>query len=339
MKPTLPLYQHPTLVIMVDDSASFVASMEFRMNPNLPVKSFSGSVEALRWIFASFRRRQEEPASLHRIEPAAQAPVGRAGLSSLRQLYQTVLDPRRFDAPAVVVVDYAMPHIDGLDFCRALDGLPCKKILFTGEADEMVAVDAFNRGLIDRYLKKGDPEALERLSVEIAALERQYFAERSLALHDLLAPHTYGFLVDETFVRLVQALIKRHGYVEHFLFPDPSGILFFDADGMPTLMVVESKVGLASHLEAAQEYGGPEELCSALRENRIVPFFWPSGGMYTEKIGDWKRHCMPANLCEGREDYFWALFQLPEGYLAGPVYPYNEFLKSYGRMGESEVTV
>ena len=336
MKLTLPLYQHPTLVIMVDDSASFVASLEFQMNPNLPVRSFSGSVEALRWIFASFRRRQEEPGPMLRSEPGMN---GRSGMASLRQLYQTVLDPRRFDAPAVVVVDYAMPHIDGLDFCRALEGLPCKKILFTGEADEMVAVDAFNRGLIDRYLKKGDPEALERLGLEIAALERQYFAERSAALHDLLAPHSFGFLTDETFVRLVQALIKRHNFVEHFLFPDPSGLLFFDADGVPTLMVVESKVGLASHLEAAQGYGGPEDLCSALHENRIVPFFWPSGGMYTEKIGDWKRHCAPANLCEGREDYFWALFQLPEGYLAGPVYPFNEFLKGCGRAGQREVVV
>jgi hypothetical protein len=53
--------------------------------------------------------------------------------------------------------------------------LPCKKILFTGAADEKVAVGAFNRGLIDRYIKKSDDHALDILEVEIAALQRAYF--------------------------------------------------------------------------------------------------------------------------------------------------------------------
>jgi CheY-like chemotaxis protein len=333
MKLSLPLYKHPKQVILVDDSASFVASLEFRMSPQLAIKSFANSVEALRWLFACYRAEQAQPLLLrpnetgtHSANHLAETDCLRDGLAAARQLYRSVSNPQRFESPAVVVVDYAMPQIDGIEFCRALEGLPCKKILLTGEADEMIAVDAFNHGLIDRYLKKGDPAALERLATEVAALESQYFIEKSAMLHDLLVPRNFNYLLDDAFVRLVHALTARFHFVEHFLFPDPSGILFFDAEGKASLMIVESRVGLASHLEAAEEYGAPEALCSALREHRVVPFFWPSGGMYTEKIVNWEQHCRPARLCEGRDDYYWAFFDLPPELLAGPVYGYQQFL-------------
>ena len=48
-------------------------------------------------------------------------------------------------------------------------------------------------------------------------------------------------------------------------------------------MVIETKVGLTSHLETAQDYSAPVELQVALRDEKVVPFFWKSGGMYTEK--------------------------------------------------------
>jgi CheY-like chemotaxis protein len=327
MKITLPVYQHPTLVILVDDSPSFIESLEFQMNPSIAVKSFQDASEALRWLDASYNVTQEKwlPIRVGYDEQTLSFERRTIALD-VDQIYRIVMDPQRFYAPAVVVVDYAMPQINGIDFCRALKRLPCKKILFTGEANEMVAVDAFNQGLIDRYLKKSDPQALDRLELEIAVLEREYFVEKSGTLKDLLVKHSFSFLSDEIFAKLVNALSEQYRFVEHFLFPDPSGILFVDADGKSTLMVVETKVGLTSHLETAQDYGAPAELQAALKGEKIVPFFWASGGMYTEKSQDWEQYCLPAQICAGREDYFWALFDLPQQFLNGPVYPYNKFL-------------
>lgn len=326
-KLSLPVYQHPAMVILVDDSASFIASVEFQMNPLIAVKSFQDANEAIKWLRDTYYAGDPKCLPI---------PVGyddqtlsferRTVALDVDKVYRTVLDPNRFLCPAVVVVDYAMPQINGIDFCSALKGLPCKKILFTGEASEMVAVDAFNQGLIDRYLKKNDPNALDRLEVEIATLSKDYFVEHSRTLKDLLVRHSFSFLSDETFARLVDNIAAKEQYIEHFLFPDPAGILFFDANGRSKLMVVETRAGLISHLEAAQDYGGSIELQEALRKVAIVPFFWRSGGMYTEKSKDWQTYCKPAQLCSGKEDYFWALFDLPEVFLDKPVYSYNQFL-------------
>lgn len=331
MKPALPLYQHPTCVILVDDSASFVASLAFQMPAGQKVKSFSCSVEALRWIFSTFRRTLDADVLCNLVDRPPQdemhADDDSDGDADHHQALRKMREPQRFSAPAVVVIDYAMPHIDGLDFCQALEGLPCKKILFTGEADELIAVDAFNRGLIDHYIKKSDALALERLEQAIATLERDYFFQRSVELQSYYTSQRYDFLYDECLGQLVQDMIRRYGFVEHYVFPEPSGILFLDAEGSATLMVIENQAGLQSHLEAAEEYGAPMALQEALRKHSVVPFFWPSGGMYNGRLLDWQQYCMPAILCEGKKKYYWAFFSLPAHFLAGEIYSYKHFLR------------
>lgn len=324
---SLPVYQHPTSVVLVDDSASFIASVEYQISPTLAVKSFLDPHEALGWLGGLYHSDDGKLLPIRvGYDEQTYSFERRTIALDVDQIYRIVHDPKRFQSAAVVVVDYAMAAINGLDFCRALRGLPCKKILFTGEANEMIAVEAFNQGLIDRYLKKSDPSAMDRLEYEIAALQREYFIEKSGTLKDLLVQHTYAFVQDEAIVKLVDTVLARHGFVEYFLFPDPAGILFFDAEGKATLMVVETRAGLISHLETAQDYDAPAALCTALRDAQVVPFFWKSGGMYTEKSIDWQQYCLPAQICVGRENFYYALFDLPEGFLQGSVYSYNKFL-------------
>jgi CheY-like chemotaxis protein len=316
------------LTVLVDDSASFIANLEFQMNPAIAVKSFQDAHDALNWINLRTNGARERDLPIRVGYDGQTLSLERRTIAlDIDHIYRAVMDPWRFYSPAVVVVDYAMPQMNGLDFCRALSGLPCKKILFTGAADEMVAVNAFNKGLIDRYLRKGDPDALDQLEVEIAALEREYFLERFGTVKDLLVRDAFSFLSDEVFVQLVDRLMKEHGFVEHFLFPNPPGVLFFDAAGKATLMVVETRIGLISHLEAAQDFGAPQALLDALQQECIVPFFWKSGGLYTELSDNWEDYCKPAQVCTGREEYFWALFDLPEKFLNQPIYPYNGFLR------------
>jgi hypothetical protein len=78
----------------------------------------------------------------------------------------------------------------------------------------------------------------------------------------------------------------------------------------------------------AKDHGAPPELLSALQEFRLVPFFSDTGGMYQNVTGqDWLTYCLPPEVCRGRQNYYWALFDLPPHYLQAPVYSYAEFLQ------------
>lgn len=326
----LPVYQHPTLTVLIDDSKSFLDSLAFQMNPHLARKVFHDAQAAINWLHHAHLhsiKNKNEPIRVG-YDEQTESFERRSASIDLDRIYRVVLDQQRFYMPTVLVIDYAMPQLNGVEFCQAVQGLPCKKILLTGQADEKIAIDAFNQKLIDCFIKKNEPDALNHLETEIIKLQKDFFHERTSTLKDLLSRHSYSFLTDPAMEALVGQLCSRYRFVEYYLFPNPSGILFFDIQGKATLMVIETEASLISQLEIAQDQGAPPELLTALRELRLVPFFFDTGGMYRGAVGnDWLSYCLPPQVCRGRLDYYWALFDLPAHYLQGTVYSYAEFLR------------
>ncbi|HEY0488052.1 MAG TPA: response regulator [Telluria sp.] len=328
---SLPVYHHPSLTVLVDDSDNFLRSLAFQLDPTLASKAFHDTSSALDWLrYQSGRPSESEAAMSASFDTYPQNTSQCSVALDLDQIHRISFQARRFMTPSVLVVDYSMPQMNGVELCEAIRHLPCKKILFTGAADEKVAVDAFNRGLIDRYIKKSDGNALDRLEFEINALQQEYFSARSEPLRDLLALHSYSFFSDPAVVALVRDLVAEHGIVEHYLYPDPAGLLMYDTDGRAMLLVVETEAGMNSHHEIASDHAAPQSLLDALAERRVIPWFHEGDGMYTEAFADgWHKFIEPAHVCQGQQTYFWALFTLEPGVIARDTYSYNDFLRTY----------
>lgn len=330
MDNTLPIYQHPTLTILVDDSQSFLESLAFRLGSRFANKAFCDPQTALVWL------KREHLYSVHLAHDAVLVGYDektgsferRNASIDVAQIYHVVMNRERFAIPSVLIIDYEMPQMNGVEFCQAIRKLPCRKILLTGEADEKIAVEAFNRNLIDCFINKSDPDALDKLEAEIIKLQRRFFNRQSQTLKDILSRHSYSFLSDPVIGELVQELCNLNNFVEYYLFPNPDGILFVDPLGKATLMVIETRTSLKAHLEIAQDQDAPLELLDTLREMQAVPFFSKTGGVYLKEIGSsWGSFCLPANNLKGEQDYFWALFDLPANYLHSPLYSYSEFIR------------
>ncbi|MFD2366464.1 response regulator [Pseudoduganella sp. GCM10020061] len=326
---SLPVYQHPGLTVLVDDSDSFLRSLSFQLDPTLASEAFHDTRAALAWL------RGHSPAR-ERIGAVASGPDGASrwqegsGAPDIERLHATCYDGDRFATPTVLVVDYSMPQMNGLDFCKEIASLPCKKILFTGAADEKIAVEAFNRGLIDRFIKKSDDDALERLEQDIQELQRDYFVQQSAPLRELLALNGYGFISDRVFADLVRDISGPLGIVEHYLFPNPAGLLMFDAAGKASLLVVETDASMQAHVEVARDNKAPASLLAAVHARHLLPFFHDGDGMYSASVGEnWQRYCRPAQTCAGAERYYWAIFELPATYLKQKVRPYSGFLRDH----------
>jgi CheY-like chemotaxis protein len=330
MSPMLPIYHHPSLTVLVDDSDTFLRSLSFQLDPSLASKCFHDTRNALDWLRNESHRSspQHGPLSAN-FDTYDRSPDQCNVALDIDQIYRISHQPQRFMTPSVLVVDYSMPQMNGVEFCQALEGLPCKKILFTGAADEKIAVDAFNRGLIDRYIKKSDDNALDRLETEIIALQKEFFAAQSDTLRDLLALHQYTFVCDPVIAAQVSALREQYRIVEHYLFPNPTGILLYDADGKARLMIVETDGSMESHVEMARDNEAPPSLLAALAERVIIPFFHTGDGMYSRSFGDaWHQYCQPAQVCHGRQIYYWAVFDLPADYMPEPMLSFSQFMRN-----------
>jgi CheY-like chemotaxis protein len=328
---TLPIYQHPTMTVLVDDSASFLHSLRFQLGPAFPSIGFSDTVAAIAWL----RQHCAAPAALSSllspsVDTYTLSPQAYNIALHIEQVSSIRHHAQRFLTPSVLVVDYAMPGMDGLQFCEAIRDLPCRKILLTGVADERVAINAFNQGLIDRYVRKSDAHALDRLEADLTQLQEAYFLAQSDSLRMLLALHDYSFVNDPAICALVRELGASHRIVEHYLFKSPPGFLMYDRDARPWLLAVETEQGMTAQFEIALDGGAPRSLLEALEQRRVVPNFSDGDGMYSAvRHKEWHRFTSPAQVCHGLETYYWAMFALDPDFPDGPVESFAAFLRTH----------
>lgn len=322
----LPIYQHPSLTVLVDDSEAFLARLQFELGAAVVTKAFSDPHRALGWLRRQAASAPQEQLLAASVCDSACAHQHCSVTLDVDRISRIGFRPQRFMLPSVLVVSYRMARMTGVEFCASLADLPCKKILLVEDGDEHAVFDAFNRGLIDRVVRKRDNDALGQLADAIAALQQQYFAELSGALGALLVLHSFSFLGDPAVASLVHEVSGEHGIVEHYLYPQPSGLLLFDGAGRARLMAIETAHGMDVHHEVARDNGAPRALLEAIDARCIIPFFRDGDGMYADTVGErWYRYCAPAQVCHGAQPYYWALFDLGASELPEPAAPFERF--------------
>lgn len=216
----MPLYSHPSQTVLVDDNQSFLRSLAFQLDPVHPCITFHDAELALDWI------RRHSPCRVLARQKNDDIRDKLAAGFNLERIARIACEPRRFTTPSVLVVDYAMPQMNGLEFCERVRDLPCKKIMLTGQADEKMAAKDLNTGLIDRFIQKSDARALDLLELNVATLQCHYFDEGSQPLRGLAMSENYQFLYDPAVVAQAKRLMDQHGFIEHYIFSRRGGNSF-----------------------------------------------------------------------------------------------------------------
>lgn len=309
-------YYHPTTVVFVDDNIDFLSNLSLQLEADLAYRLFESPRKALRHLnnAACAEPLSKRFFSSHGAwDEASPDPLIRLDMTAIeREMHNT----SRFGETSVVLVDYAMPDMDGLSFCRQIVNPYVKKILFTGVADESVAVSAFNNGLIDRFVLKSERDVYEQINQAISELQRRYIRDCCLPISHVLSLHSPGFLKDDVFTRFFQQLRREHGFVEYYMTVEPSGFLLLDADAAMSRLVVLTEEELRAHYQIAQDQGAPAELLAALERGDTVPYFGHMpDSYYRPEFTHWRECLYPAGIVHGRQTYFWAL--VPNVVLSG----------------------
>ena len=130
---------YPTTVLFVDDNPHYLTSIGMGLGPREGHRFFVSPRDAL--AFLRGRAGAGVTAGCVSVFGDNPDPVADHVIRfDLRAISRTLFNPNRFDEVSVVVVNYDMPGINGVEFCRELGDHPVKKLLFTGTADERVAV-------------------------------------------------------------------------------------------------------------------------------------------------------------------------------------------------------
>jgi hypothetical protein len=164
-----------------------------------------------------------------------------------------------------------MPEIDGIQFLSSINDAACTKILLTGAAGDREAVDAFNAGLIDFYIRKGDAVMPQKLTNALADAKKKHCSLRgAIPVHDVGASYR-----DSRVVRLLDEIAARDNYVEYYWRPEQNIVLMFDASGEAAVFVAWDEHDWTFQCDMVMDAGGPESLHREMTERRTMPLFWP----------------------------------------------------------------
>jgi CheY-like chemotaxis protein len=299
-RPILPYY-HPTTVIIVDDNDLFLHTLDLRMPAEMAYVLCHDPRKALLRVN---QRTSLAPIPVRCMAIAADAQNSHDSTIRLELglIEEEIKNTERFSRPSVVVVDFAMPEMNGLEFCRSIEDPAVKKILMTGVADERLAVKAFNEGLIDRFLPKHGGGALDLVVAHAQELQKSYFIDQQRAFAETLSLTPPNFLTDQVLSGVFDALYVRHHFVEHYLVADPPGLLMLSATGSLYRWIVLSECDALEQVEFARRLAAPQHVIDALAEQRCVAYLFDDLDALRDDPADWSDYLHRATVVNGSAD-------------------------------------
>jgi hypothetical protein len=240
---TLPCYFHPTTLLFVDDDSLLLDSMQTRLHSIFNIKKFSSPVEAVDFI----RNYKISPATKTGADLCIQYSEDfvieekRPTILNLAAMANHLLNPKRFETISVTVVDFAMPHMNGVEFFEKINDLDCKKLMFTGEAWNIEGLNLFNFNTIDRICRKSEPASAMLTIFE--EMQLRYFQEHTqiiLSALKNLSLITPQCLQDPDLTPLVFEIFKNKNITEFYLLNHEGVFLTATHQGHLELFMLQS---------------------------------------------------------------------------------------------------
>ena len=229
-QPEINLFRHPTSTVYIDDSTAFLYSITLGVD-HQPFRSFGDPFAGLDYVEQFAHIYDQEPTENE--EAATPQSTSKFGANITNLVQQKLKNGSRFAEPSVVVVDYSMPQMNGLDLCSRITNPYIKKVLLTGVADEKIAIKALNTELIDFYISKSESSLSQELYRIVDHLRDRYFKEIYGWTKDSRIKKLVPYLFNSDFADYFEDINERLNIVEHFPIESPWGFLLISGDGEP----------------------------------------------------------------------------------------------------------
>jgi CheY-like chemotaxis protein len=247
--------QHPSSILLLDDDEMFVRSLSEALAPSA-VAPFTEPGAALRHLHVLARRFSEtaQPRCLDfdgeltleaQADPRAALPRALIGSAD------------RFSMIQVAVVDQVMPALRGTEFCRQARELGVKTILLSGRMNDAEALEAFNSGVIDRYVAKNDPDALAKIANMSEDLRQQRLREQTGTLSSFLDARGRDLVARHDLWHVLGQAARIFPFCEHYFDPVPPGFLLVSSTGDHRFLLVGDAVEQRQIASLVEDLEGP----------------------------------------------------------------------------------
>ena len=262
----LPLIKLPKRVVYVDDKGQFLDVLRMSLSRKSSRQFFDSPAVALEQLKYEIRNWKSVQELL--TDQAAGAEI--AGLASV-YITGYFNDWRRFHMTTVLVVDYGMPSMNGLEMLRQLGPWPGRKVLLTGEADAAVAISGFNAGLIQQFLPKGTPRLYHAIQELNNRMHDEVCFQLGQLLYNTIASDRLQLLADEKVKEGILDKVEELEWVEYIVLGHPFGLLGATGDGQLQFLQLETQESLEDVADLAENHGASEVDVKHIRAGAVLP--------------------------------------------------------------------
>jgi CheY-like chemotaxis protein len=292
----IPCCYYPTTALLIDDDQNYLNILKDSVDTRH--KAFSDPHDAVQFLeHAAFSALKQN------------SITGEIDIETIREQLD---NPKRIDEISVVIVDYQMPGMNGIDFCRKIRSKHFKIIMLTGEATHALAVDAFNDGIIDRFIQKSTPHLHRELSKTIAEMQFKHFQDVSIYLLNQFSKRHEPlpwFLQNEAFCEFFMPLLQKNQISEYAILNALGDFIIKTETGSTRYLTIRNEASLNMELKLDIEplyleepSSEAETIYTAIKTKAKIPFVWNQAELTPLK--DWTLYPMQQGVSQDQTFYY-----------------------------------
>ncbi|MEN8236010.1 MAG: response regulator [Pseudomonadota bacterium] len=305
---SIPSFYFPTQVMLIDDDPEYCRYMASNLSAG-HVTNFVSSVHAPDGLDVLNACQEADELVAKFVSEADESEwEHRAVDINIYDQYREIYNASRFNRFSVVVVDYEMPSMSGFEVCQQIESPYIQKIVLTGEADEGLAIRAFNEGLIDHFIHKQSSNLLEELEFAIQSAQHKYFCKLTETITNAVTKHTHPVSAiavpdfRDHFFRLTQ----QHNIVEYYLFESMGSFLMMDADGNHYGLFTSAPEQFEMVIDQAKLEDAPQNIIKDLRDFKRMLCFHHQEDIKLPQVSEWEKYLRPTQMIQGSTPYYFA---------------------------------
>lgn len=257
----------PGTILLLDDDAAFLEMMAVVLPTRWPVRLMLRPAQCIAHL--------QRQGTLRDVDHWRQQEMVDRWRKIRMPLLPQILDywsnnNNRFSLVKVVVIDYSMPAMNGLRVLQALDDWPGLRVLLTGRADDQLAIDAFNQGLINQFIPKQAPDMVKQLLANLQNAQAAVEPRTAQVWRSTLSPRQHALLSLSSVSEDLAVFCDRR-WIEHIVIGAPFGILGRDAEGNVSWLQLEAASDLDELAETVDGLLSSETELEEVRQGRQLP--------------------------------------------------------------------
>lgn len=319
----IPCLSHPVNVLFLDDSQGFLDSLAIELDNQVSMMITTDTHEAKQVL------QQGQEDIINRIS----AQLNDSELDSysaqfidieVGQIKDIIYDASRFQYVPILVVDYQMPEINGVDFCRQLQpSNHLYTIMLTAEADKDTAIQAFNEGIIDHFLMKQSDTLYEDLVAAINQHKQHYFNTLSKPILDTpVGNKLQTILRTPNYIELFNQVLQDSQAVEYYVLDTSGSFLFLDKNAYPYWLIIRTEQDFNQQSAMLDGLEAPKEVKQSIHNKETILFLLAESE-FKQPAVEWRQHLLKAHELDEQLWYATAQGRWKQVIDWNKVQPYN----------------